>query len=111
MQTRDLEQEAAQRSYEQTQAGTSQPTTRQDQIQVCDKIIAIFRARPSSDWRRLIAFSKQWNNLSDRCANSQSQSVNSAEFSFMPNILKAVAVGLPGFGGPCDVALCLLLVI
>ena len=59
-------------------AGESDPATdgvaanlreeaRKDRIRVCDKIIAVFRAKPSSDWRKLIAFSKQWSSLHERC--------------------------------------------
>lgn len=47
------------------------PTTlraeaKQDKIAVCDKIIQIFLQKPSSQWRKLIAFSKQWSSLQER---------------------------------------------
>jgi len=44
---------------------TLKAEVRQDRVEVCDKIIAVFRAKPSSEWRKLIAFSKQWKILSD----------------------------------------------
>ena len=51
---------------EQTPLANLREEAREDRRQVCDKIIAVFKAKPSSDWRKLIAFSKQWSSLSDR---------------------------------------------
>ena len=48
---------------------TLKAEVRQDRVEVCDKIIAVFRAKPSSDWRKLIAFSKQWKTLAGRWAS------------------------------------------
>ena len=37
----------------------------QEKVQVADKLIKAFQSKPQSDWRKLIAFSKQWPQLAD----------------------------------------------
>lgn len=37
----------------------------QERKEICDKLIAVFRGRPSEDWRKLIVYSKQWPLLRD----------------------------------------------
>ena len=45
---------------------------KKEQLKVADKLIKAFQSKPQSDWRKLIAFSKQWPQLADsvfsRCA-------------------------------------------
>ena len=51
-------------------ASTSEPilTRKQSQEALADKLIALFAAKTPEEWRKLIAFSKQWSTLADRCA-------------------------------------------
>lgn len=36
-----------------------------ERIKISEKLIKAFQAKPQSDWRKLIAFSKQWPQLAD----------------------------------------------
>lgn len=51
-------------------ASTSEPilTRKQSQESVADKLIDLFATKTPEEWRKLIAFSKQWSTLADRCA-------------------------------------------
>ena len=56
------------------EAGTRPPISRtqlESPTEVADKLITVFRQRNQADWRKLIAFSKQWPSLAavvfDRC--------------------------------------------
>ena len=40
----------------------------QDRQEVADKLIAVFLGKPAAEWRKLIAFSKRWPALADRCS-------------------------------------------
>ena len=40
-------------------------TRKQSQESVADKLIDLFAAKTPTEWRKLIAFSKQWASLSD----------------------------------------------
>ena len=51
---------------------TLRAEAKQDKIAICDKIIRIFLEKPSSQWRKLIAFSKQWSTLHERSAQTSS---------------------------------------
>ena len=75
-------------------ANPSEPTpktlkaeVRQDRVEVCDKIIAVFRAKPSSDWRKLIAFSKQWKTLAARWAFRPAHSVGLGGGAVIPVLI------------------------
>jgi hypothetical protein len=52
------------------QASTSGQTLKQeaqrDRAAVADKLIAVFLDKAPAEWRKLIAFSKQWPSLADR---------------------------------------------
>ena len=62
-------QQAEERVSSHAQASTSDAepllTRKQSQESVADKLIDLFAAKSPADWRKLIAFSKQWASLSD----------------------------------------------
>ena len=62
-------QQAEERVSSHAQASTSDAepllTRKQSQESVADKLIDLFAAKSPAEWRKLIAFSKQWASLSD----------------------------------------------
>ena len=62
-------QQAEERGNSHAQASTSDSepllTRKQSQESVADKLIDLFAAKTPAEWRKLIAFSKQWATLSD----------------------------------------------
>ena len=38
---------------------------KRDRAAVCDKLIEVFSSRKLEEWRKLIAYSRQWSSLSD----------------------------------------------
>ena len=62
-------QQAEERVSSNAQASTSDAepllTRKQSQESVADKLIDLFAAKSPLEWRKLIAFSKQWASLSD----------------------------------------------
>lgn len=68
-------QQTRERASSHLQASTSDATTsepiltrKQSQESVADKLIDLFATKTPDEWRKLIAFSKQWSTLADRCA-------------------------------------------
>lgn len=47
------------------ETGSVRKLAKKEQIKVADKLIKAFQSKPQSDWRKLIAFSKQWPQLAD----------------------------------------------
>ena len=41
------------------------PEAKRQRIAVCDKLINVFSSRKMEDWRKLIAYSRQWPSLAD----------------------------------------------
>lgn len=45
---------------------------KKEQVEIYDKLIAVFQSKKQSEWKKLIGFSKQWSSLADgvfkRCA-------------------------------------------
>ena len=67
-------QQAEERASSHSEASTSSATTsepiltrKQSQQSVADKLIDLFATKSPDEWRKLIAFSKQWSSLVDRC--------------------------------------------
>ena len=67
-------QQAEERASSHSQASTSDATAsepvltrKQSQEGVADKLIDLFATKTPDEWRKLIAFSKQWSSLADRC--------------------------------------------
>ncbi len=67
-------QQAEERASSHAQASTSAATAsepiltrKQSQESVADKLIDLFATKTPDEWRKLIAFSKQWSSLADRC--------------------------------------------
>ena len=67
-------QQAEERASSHSQASTSAATAsepvltrKQGQEGVADKLIDLFATKSPDEWRKLIAFSKQWSSLADRC--------------------------------------------
>lgn len=68
--TQQAQERASSHSYASTSAATtSEPvlTRKQSQESVADKLIDLFATKSPGEWRKLIAFSKQWSSLADRC--------------------------------------------
>ena len=55
-------------SMQDSNARTLKQEALQDRQEVADKLIAVFLGKPAAEWRKLIAFSKRWPALADRCS-------------------------------------------
>lgn len=78
-----IAQQAAERAGSNAAASTSDAsasepilTRKQSQEAVADKLIDLFATKTPAEWRKLVAFSKQWASLADRCAAASMQSFN-----------------------------------
>ena len=89
---------------------TSAPQTlreevQQDRAEVCDKLIKVFQAKSPDEWRKLIAVSKQWPLLCDRCgtwpccsckaSSTSAQSLEISQVQAPVDLTQALAVCLP----------------
>ena len=57
---------ARQAAQASTSGQTLKQEAQQDRAAVADKLIAVFADKAPAEWRKLIAFSKQWPSLADR---------------------------------------------